>query len=76
LRGCAVADVEKDLKATSRDLVADAARLQAIETEKAALDPSDPKVLELSREAEAIAADIPLKTAVETLLAKHSTGAS
>jgi hypothetical protein len=57
-------------------LVADAARLQEIETEKATLDPSDPKLLELSREAEAIAADLPIETAVETLLAKHSTGAS
>ena len=70
-----MANVEKELKSTSRELVADAARLQEIESEKAALDPSDPKVLELSREAEAIATDLPLKTATETLLAKHSTGA-
>ena len=70
-----MADVEKDLKVTSRELVADAARLQEIEAEKGRLDPTDPKLLELSREAEAIAAELPIKTAVETLLAKHSTGA-
>ncbi len=69
-----MADVTKDLKATSRDLVADAARLQEREAEKATLDPSDPKVLELSLEAQSIAAELPIKTALETLLAKHATG--
>lgn len=71
-----MADAEEDLKATNSDLILDAARLMKIETEKSRLDPSDPTVLDLSRAAERIAGDIRTKAAMETRLAKETTGAS
>ncbi len=45
LRWIVMANVEKELNAASRDLVADAARLQEIEAQKATQTPSDPKLL-------------------------------
>jgi hypothetical protein len=69
-------DAEQDLKATIQDVAGDAEELQAIEHKKGQLDPSDPRVLTLSRQAEAIARDLPLKAAAETSLAKETTGAA
>ena len=67
---------EEDLRATIKDLAGDAERLQKIENEKGRLDPKDPKVLSLSKEAEVIARDIHLKAPVETSLAEETTGAA
>lgn len=67
-------DAEDDLKATIQDLATDAEQLAEIENKKARLDPKDPKVLALSKEAETIARDLPLKAAVETNLARETTG--
>ena len=50
-----MSDLHDDIKALSDDLIADAERLQAIESEKAALAPDDPRLTELAAEAEAIA---------------------
>jgi hypothetical protein len=50
-----VSDLESDIQAVSDDLIADAERLQALESEKAALPPDDPRVAELAAESEAIA---------------------
>ena len=38
-----LSDIDEDIKATSADLVADAKRIQEIETRKQHLDPGDPR---------------------------------
>ena len=64
-----MSDVEGDLRATSEDIAADAARLKAIEEEKSTLDPRDPRVVELSAESERLAQRLVPKTAAERELA-------
>jgi hypothetical protein len=58
-------DLESDIQATAEDIVADAQALQALETEKAALDTSDPEALELAAKAERMARGIVSKTVAE-----------
>lgn len=65
----AMSDLERDLRATAEDVAADAARIQEIEEEKTRLDPSDPRVVELSAESERIAQRLLPKTAAERELA-------
>lgn len=67
-----VSDLENDLRATAEDIAADAARLAAIEEEKARLGSDDPRLLELSAEGEAIARRLVPKTAAETELAAEA----
>ena len=64
-----MSDVDNDLRATAEDIAADAARLTAIEEEKARLGSDDPRLLELSAEGEAIARRLVPKTAAESELA-------
>jgi hypothetical protein len=63
-----VVDTEQDLKATAADVIADAERLKAIEVAKGTLEPDDPRLTELAAEAEAIARDLPVKTAAQSEL--------
>jgi hypothetical protein len=58
-------DLEGDLRATAEDIAADAAQLRAIEEEKAALDPEDPRVQELSAQSERLARRLVPKTVAE-----------
>ena len=60
-----MADIDDDIKATSADLVADARRVQEIETRKQHLDGGDPKADELAIETEQITADMARKARVE-----------
>ena len=64
-----MSELDGDLRATAEDIAADAARLQAIEEEKARLDPSDPRVVELSAESEGLARRLVPKTAAQRELA-------
>ena len=64
-----VSELENDLRATAEDIAADAARLAAIEEEKARLGTDDPRLLELSAEGEAIARRLVPKTVAESELA-------
>jgi hypothetical protein len=63
-----VDDLEEDIRATAQSIEADADRLAAIEDEKKALGSSDPRLLELSREAEAISKRLVPKTVAERVL--------
>ena len=65
----AMSELNGDLRATAEDISADAARLQEIEEEKARLDPSDPRVAELSAESERLARRLVPKTAAQRELA-------
>jgi hypothetical protein len=64
-----MSELERDLRATAEDVAADAARIQEIEEEKARLDPSDPRVVELAAESEQLARRLVPKTAAERELA-------
>jgi hypothetical protein len=64
-----VSELENDLRATTEDIAADAARLAEIEDEKGRLDADDPRLVELSAEGEAIARRLVPKTAAESELA-------
>jgi hypothetical protein len=67
-----VSELENDLRATAEDIAADAARLSAIEDEKARLGADDPRLAELSAEGEAIARRLVPKTAAESELANEA----
>ena len=65
-------DLEEDLRATAQSIEADADRLSAIEDEKKLLGSADPRLAELSREAEMIAKRLVPKTVAERELAGES----
>ena len=58
-------DLENDIQATAEDIAADANDLQALEAEKANIDPADPRALDLATRAERLARDIVSKTVAE-----------
>ena len=62
---------QDDLRATIADVHDDALELAGIEAEKAALEPSDPKLVELSKAAEAVARRLRVKTAAQRELAEE-----
>ena len=61
-----MADVEDDLRATGETIAADAQRLADVEREKATLEVDDPRMADLSAEAERLAQRIAPLTAAET----------
>ena len=58
-------ELESDIQTTAEDIAADAEDLQAIEAEKAGIDPADPRALDLATQAERLARDIASKTVAE-----------
>ena len=58
-------ELESDIQATAEDIAADAAILQLVEAQKASLDVTDPKVLELAERAEELAQGLVTKTLAE-----------
>ena len=58
-------DLKSDIQATAEDIAADAEVLQAIEADKAKIDPGDPRALDLAAQAERLARDIASKTVAE-----------
>jgi hypothetical protein len=66
-----VSDAIEDLRATADDLAADAERLRRIEERKAALDPSDPDLLDLSAQAERLSKTIASKASAQHELARE-----
>ncbi len=63
---------EHDLRAIADAIATDAERLAAIEEQKLDLESTDPRLLELSIEAEAIAMRLVPDTAAERVLAEES----
>jgi phage terminase Nu1 subunit (DNA packaging protein) len=63
---------EEDLRATSDAIAYDADRLAEIEKEKASLDVTDSRLVELSAEAETLARHLLPKTVAETELANEA----
>ena len=66
-------DLENDIHATAEDIVADAAVLQSVEAEKAALDADDPRALDLAKQAEALARRMASKTVAERELVAEAS---
>ena len=62
-------ELEQHLRSTAQSIEGDADRLTAIEDEKKSLSADDPRLLELSREAESIAKGLVPKTVAERALA-------
>ena len=69
-------DLESDIQATAEDIAADADALQAIEAEKAELDPADPRALDLATQAERLARGIVSKTVAERELVTEASEGS
>ena len=67
-------DLQSDIQSTAEDIAADSDTLQGIETEKATLDADDPRLLELSERAKALARGIASKTAAEHELVLEANG--
>jgi hypothetical protein len=68
-------DIENDIQATAEDIAADADVLQALEAEKAKIDPADPRAMDLAARAERLARDIVSKTVAEReLVAEAAEG--
>ncbi len=64
-------DAEEDLRSTSEAIQDDAELLRRLEAEKNALDPADPRVLELSTLIEELIATIATKARAETELSEE-----
>ena len=58
-------ELESDIQATAEDIAADAGVLQLVEAQKATLDISDPRVLELAKRAAELAQGLVTKTVAE-----------
>jgi hypothetical protein len=67
-------ELQSDIQATAEDIAADSEVLQGIETEKASLDATDPRLLELSEQAKTLARDIAAKTVAEHELVVEANG--
>jgi hypothetical protein len=65
-RSIAMAEEDDDLKATVETITAEAERLTDVEHEKATLDADDPRMADLSAEAERLAQRLVPLTAAET----------
>jgi hypothetical protein len=67
-------DLQSDIQATAEDIAADTETLRGIETEKATLDATDPRALELAAQAEKLAQGIAAKTVAERELGVEANG--
>ena len=69
-------ELSSDIQATAEDIAADSEVLQAIETEKANLDATDPRMIELAKHAQELARDIAAKTVAEAELVVEANAAA
>ena len=69
-----MSDLDDDLHVTAEAIGADAARIQAIEQEKATLNADDPRMVELSVESERLAAAMVPKAKAELDIANEGAG--
>ena len=66
-----MSDLHEDLRSTEDSIRHDADRLKDLEDEKAATDPDDPQIRQLSEEAEHVAARLHDKTTAERELTER-----
>ena len=65
-------DIESDVRATSEELVADAARVREIEEAKLTLPPDSPETLALARESAVLTASMASKARLEERLVEDA----
>jgi hypothetical protein len=68
-------DPKADLRSTSESIQDDAEQLKALEEKKRSLDPSDPRVVDLSHQVEALLRATSTKARAETELSEEIQGA-
>ena len=68
-------ELRDDFRSTAEDIAGDAQELQAIEDQKAELDPADPRATALSTRAQELAEDLRRKTLAERDLAETAAEA-
>jgi hypothetical protein len=73
MRAAELSDTHDDLLATSQSISADADQIKEIEALKRSLQPDDPQLLALSEEVETLAANLAVKTTIETDLADEAS---
>jgi hypothetical protein len=66
-----MSDPREDLRSTEDSIRRDAERVKSLEDEKAALDPEDPRVAELSKQIERVTAGLQDKGAAERELSEE-----
>jgi len=66
-----MADPKEDLRATEESIRSDAARVKALEEEKMALDPEDPRVEDISRQVVQLTGGMDEKAKAERSLAEE-----
>jgi hypothetical protein len=64
-------DPEEDLRSTAESIRRDARQVQDLESQKIALDPADPKIVQLSHQVERIAATLREKAVAERELSEE-----
>ena len=69
-------DPREDLRATEESILSDATRVVALEEEKIALDPGDPRVDQLSDRVEKLAGGIEDKAKAERALSAEITSST
>ena len=67
-------DLQSDIQATAEDIAADAEVLQDIEAEKATIDATDPRAMELATHAVKLAREIAVKATAEHELVAEANG--
>jgi hypothetical protein len=66
-----MSDPEEDLRSTAESIRHDARQVQDLESQKIALDPADPKIVQLSHQVEQIAAGLRDKAVAERELSEE-----
>ena len=69
-------DLQSDIQATAEDIAADAEVLGDIEAEKATINATDPRAMELATHAVKLAREIVVKTVAEHELVAEANGMS
>lgn len=69
-----MSELKDDLRSTTEDITADAAKLQQIESKKGRMQPGDPSLVNLAKQAEDLGEQIAAKTSVELDLTKEAAG--
>jgi hypothetical protein len=66
-----MSDPEEDLRSTAESIRHDARQVQELESQKIALDPADPKIVQLSHQVERIALGLRDKAVAERELSEE-----
>ncbi len=66
-----MAEPREDLRSTEESILRDAEQVKSLEADKAALDPADPRVPQLSEQIEGVTAGLEVKATAERELSEQ-----